>query len=199
MDNEKQKRRLLVESLGAVLCLAFSPDVIKVELFGENPKVNQSARTLQEFSNLVQAYVTLHRKQESSLPPLKQTPESAKIVEHQQLLASKIRSARANAAEGEIFTADVRKAFLPIVRRHFQGPYARPAQLTIRQGNPVKLHLNINESYPEGLPWTTVPPSLLQNLPRLPHEVEYRIVDRDLIVWDVKANLVVDILRQAIP
>jgi hypothetical protein len=199
MDNKKQKRRLLFESLGAVLCLAFSPDVIKVELFGENPKVNESARTLHEFSNLVQAYVTLHRKQESSLPPLKQTPEPAKIVEHQQLLASKIRSARANAAEGEIFTADVGRALLPIIRRHFQGPYARPAQLTIRQGNPVKLHLSVNEAYPEGLPWTTVPPSLLQNLPRLPHEVEYRIVDRDLILWDVKANLVVDILRQAIP
>src|SRR5262249_42972258 len=148
-------RRLLFESLGAVLCLAFSPDVIKVELFGENPKVNQSARTLQEFSHLVQAYVTLHRKQESSLPPLKQTPESAKIVEHQQLPASNIRSARANAAEGEIFTADVRRALLPIIRRHFQGPYARPAQLTIRQGNPVKLHLSVNEAYPEGLPWTT--------------------------------------------
>src|SRR5262249_32787216 len=161
MDSEREKRRVLVESLGALLCLAFSPDVIKVELFGENPKINQNARTLQEFSNLVQAYVTLHKKQESSLPPLKQTPEPAEIDEHQQLLASKIRSARANAAEGEIFTPEVRKAFLPIICRHFQGPYARPAQLTIKQGNPVKLHLNINEAYPEGLPWTTVPPSLL--------------------------------------
>jgi hypothetical protein len=61
------------------------------------------------------------------------------------------------------------------------------------------MRLQINEVYPDGVPWTTVPPSLLQNLPRLPKEVEYRIVDRDLILWDDKANVVVDVFRQAIP
>jgi hypothetical protein len=199
MESEREKRRVLVESLKVLLVLACGGSLMGAELFGSPSKVNQDARILLDFSNFVQTYVTLHKQQESSLPPLKQTVEPAKIVEHQQLLAAKIRSARVNAVEGEIFTPEVRKALLPIIRRHFRGPYAGPSHLTIKQGNPVKMRLHINEVYPEGIPWTTVPPSLLQNLPRLPKEVEYRIVDRDLILWDVKANLVVDVFRGAIP
>ena len=199
MEPERKKRRVLVKSLKVFLVLAGGAGPMGANLFGSLPKVNQDARILVDFSNLVQTYATLHKQQESSLVPLKLTIEPAKIVEHQQLLASKIRSARVNAVEGEIFTPEVRKALSPIIRRHFRGPYAGPSLLTIKQGNPVKMRLHINEVYPEGVPWTTVPPSLLQNLPHLPNEVEYRIVDRDLILWDVKANLVVDVFRQAIP
>jgi len=199
MEAERKKRSVLGESLKVLLVLTAAVGLMKGELFGSFAKVNQDARILLDFSNRVQTYVTLHKQQESSLPPLKQTVEPATIVEHQQVLASKIRLARVDAVEGEIFTPEVRKALLPIIRRHFRGPYAGPSHLTIKQGNPVKMRLHINEAYPEGIPWTTVPPSLLQNLPRLPKEVEYRIVDRDLILWDVKANLVADVFREAIP
>jgi len=199
MGSERKRRKVLVQSLEVLFFFASGAALVGGELFGSLSKVNQSARILLDFSNLVQAYVTVHKQQESLLLPLKQTIEPAKIAEHQQLLASKIRSTRAHAVEGQIFTLEVRKALLPIIRRHFRGPYAGPSHLTIKQGNPVKMRLHINEVYPEGVPWTTVPPSLLQNLPHLPQEVEYRIVGRDLILWDVKANLVVDIFRLAIP
>ena len=41
-------------------------------------------------------------------------------------------------------------------------------------------------------------PTILLHLPRLPQEVEYRIVNKDLIVLDVEADMVVDILRNSI-
>lgn len=189
----------LIRSLMVFLCSVSGANLAGSQLFGPPSQVNQDSLVLQEFSDLVQAYAKLHKHQEASLSPLKQTVEPGKIVEHQHLLASKIIAARASAVEGAIFTPEVRKALLPIIQRHFRSRYGKPSLLTLKEGNPVKMRLNVNEVYPEGMPWTTLPPSLIQNLPRLPKEVEYRIVDRDLILWDVKANLVVDIFRQVIP
>jgi hypothetical protein len=39
----------------------------------------------------------------------------------------------------------------------------------------------------------------LQELPPLPEELAYRIVGRDLVLVDSKANLVVDLLHEALP
>ena len=67
------------------------------------------------------------------------------------------------------------------------------------QGDPVKaVRLRVNQPYPDGVPYTTVPPTLLLRLPKLPDEVAYRIVDRDLVLLDVKANLVVDLIPEVI-
>jgi hypothetical protein len=42
-------------------------------------------------------------------------------------------------------------------------------------------------------------PSLLLALPPLPRELEYRFWDRHLVLVDLHANLVVDILENALP
>ncbi len=41
-------------------------------------------------------------------------------------------------------------------------------------------------------------PCVLDALPRLPHELQYRFVGRDLVLVDTHADLVVDILRNAV-
>ena len=53
--------------------------------------------------------------------------------------------------------------------------------------------------YPTKIPLETFPPVLLRKLPDLPPELEYRIVNKNLILRDVKANLIVDILRGVVP
>jgi len=58
----------------------------------------------------------------------------------------------------------------------------------------------VNEPYPDGVPFTTVPPSLLLEFPKLPEQVvTYRIVGHDLILLDVDANLVLDRIPEIIP
>jgi hypothetical protein len=42
-------------------------------------------------------------------------------------------------------------------------------------------------------------PVILEALPELPDEVEYRFFGRDLVLLDVEAGLVVDVLKQALP
>ena len=39
---------------------------------------------------------------------------------------------------------------------------------------------------------------ILRNLPKLPEGVEYRIIGRNLILRDVKANMIVDYIPNAI-
>ena len=45
---------------------------------------------------------------------------------------------------------------------------------------------------PDGAPLPTVPASLLMNLPTLPEPLQYRIVDKHLILLDEDADVIVD-------
>ena len=40
---------------------------------------------------------------------------------------------------------------------------------------------------------------LLAALPALPEDLEYRLVGRNLVLIDLRANIVVDVLRGAVP
>lgn len=159
----------------------------------------EDAAGYKEFLDRVQGYVQLHKSVESTLPSLKPTDLPEMIAAHEQALARKIREARPNAQPGDIFTDKSREAIRRAIRDMFQGPHGRHARTTIRQGEPLKeVHLHVNQVYPKGVPFTTVPPALLLKLPKLPNEVVYRIADRDLLLLDAKANLVVDLIPEVI-
>jgi hypothetical protein len=153
-----------------------------------------------EFLDRVHGYVTLRKSVESSLPPLKPTALPEMITAHQQALARKIREARPRARRGDIFSDEAREAFRRAVRDEFRGRHGEGARATIRQGEPLKaVQLQVNEPYPDALPNTTVPPSLLLRFPKLPEQLAYRIVARDLILLDVDANLVIDKIPEILP
>ena len=164
------------------------------------PADSTDNKAFAEFQSKVEAYVKLHKSVESSLPALKSSALPEMITAHQQALARKIREARPHAKRGDIFTEVTRKAFRGLVREEFQGPHGHGARTTIRQGEPLKTtHLHVNEPYPDGVPFTTVPPTLLLKFPKLPEQVAYRIVVRDLILLDVEANLVLDRIPEIFP
>ena len=81
----------------------------------------------------------------------------------------------------------------------FDGSEAHRVRVSLKHDEPVNARLHVNESYPEAMPLQTTPPSLLLNLPKLPPELEYRVVGRELVLRDVKANLVVDFIPNALP
>ena len=164
------------------------------------PKKDEQARAFQEFTELVQQYMELRKQLNASLPRLGSRESQEHIVTHQQAFAQKIREARAGAKRGDIFAPEIAEEFRRLIRREFQGPKGPNARKTLRQGNPVKpFRLRVNDTYPETLPITTMPPALLLTLPQLPEEVAYRIVGRDLILQDVDARLIVDFIHHALP
>ncbi len=163
-------------------------------------KEAKNAAGFKEFMDRVQGYVNLHKSIESSLPALKPTDQPEKIANHQQALAQKIREARRHARRGDIFSEEARKAFRRTVHEEFGGPHGHGARTTIRQGEPLKtIRLHVNEPYPDGVPYTTLPPTLLLKFPKLPDQVAYRIVVRDLILLDAEANLVIDRIPDIFP
>ncbi len=166
----------------------------------QTKRATEDSPALNDFLARVNAYVKLRNDLEGSLPALKPTDQPEQLVERQQALAKKIAEAREKAERGDIFTREARKEFRRILRQEFQGPEARRARKTIRQGEPLPvMHLRVNQVYPEKVPLTTVPPTLLLKLPALPKEVAFRIVGRDLVLHDVKANLIVDFIHEALP
>jgi hypothetical protein len=166
----------------------------------QTPRVSEEARDLKTFTDRVQAYVKMQKGLEASLPSLKPTKDAAQIVEHQHALARKIADARRDARQGDIFTHEVTERFRKIIRKAFQGPEGRLARRTIQQDTPFKVVvLRVNDVFPDDIPLTTTPPTLLLKLPELPPELAYRFVGQDLALKDIKAGLIVDLIPNAIP
>ena len=201
----QMKRRLRHASqsilLAAALFLALAPVASGQNASPSSPKEEaKNAEEFKEFLDRVRAYVTLHKTVASSLPVLKPTALPEMINAHEQALGRKIREARPQAKPGDIFSKKSRAAFRRAVRDEFRSPQGRLARKTIQQGEPLKeVHVRINEPYPDGVPFTTVPPTLLLRFPKLPDEVAYRIVGRDLILLDVESNLVIDSIQEIFP
>jgi hypothetical protein len=157
-------------------------------------------RVARAFTERVQAYVTLHKAVEAELSPPKTTADVAQITANQQALATNIIAARRDSRLGDIFTPDIAKELREEIRKAFRGAEGRDIRRTILESDPVVPSvLRVNEVYPEEFPVTTMPPTLLSRLPILPAELVYRIVGRSLVLLDIKANLIVDVLRNAIP
>ncbi len=57
--------------------------------------------------------------------------------------------------------------------------------------------LQVNMAWPEEVPFGFVPPQMLAALPRLPAELQYRIIGNALVLLDHHANLIVDFLPDA--
>ena len=71
---------------------------------------------------------------------------------------------------------------------------------SLLHAEPVRgLNLQVNGEYPQVSALQSTPPTLLSDLPKLPSDLEYRIVGRELILLDSTANLIIDLLPDALP
>ncbi|HEV2248142.1 MAG TPA: hypothetical protein VGW37_15950 [Terriglobia bacterium] len=166
---------------------------------GQHQRVNQQSAIVADFQKRIESYMKVHKSAAGQLPALKPTASQAKILDYQNALAAKIVAARAHASQGEIFTPTIAAEFRRLIRTTMTGARASRIHASLQRGTPVKSKVEVNHQYPPVTPVETTPTSLLLNLPKLPTELEYRIVDHDLVLHDVKADLVVDFVLGAIP
>ena len=158
-----------------------------------------TSATIQEFQKRVSDFVKLHKQVEAKLSPLKPTPVSKQITDHQQMLANGIIQARKSAKQGEIFTAEIISEFKRLIGTALRGPNGANIRTSLAHSEPVNIEVGVNSKYPGTLPLQSSPPTLLLNLPRLPPELDYRIVGNALVLRDVTANLIIDFMPGAIP
>jgi hypothetical protein len=182
----------------------FRPALLILALLGTMPFYAQKptsgtkdAKVVADFEARVKQYLDL-REKVAGKPP-KPTDNSQEIVARQRELAGKIRVAHAGAKQGEIFTPQIAEYFRYQIASSLEGPHGTGIVSSLRHAEPVKMELQINQSYPEHVPLQSTPPTLLLNLPELPDGLEYRILDRELVLRDSEANIVVDYVPNALP
>ena len=89
--------------------------------------------------------------------------------------------------------------FKRLLGRVFGGPDGAALKASIMDENPGVPDLKVNDRYPDTVPLSTIPPQVLEGLPRLPEEMEFRFVGNDLILMDTHAHIVADFVRNAFP
>ena len=162
--------------------------------------VNQDSLTIQDFSKRVDEYVKLRKRMEAGLSAPKSKSSAADLKQYQAVLAQKISAERSQAKPGDIFTPAVSQLFRRLIATPFESGDGSKIRASLRHAEPVRgLSPAINEQYPQSVALQSTPPTLLSDLPKLPAEIEYRIVGRELILLDSAAGLVVDLLPDALP
>jgi hypothetical protein len=196
------KRRRLMRK---ALLLAWTIVIVLASLGSSSSKAQESeaatdAKALQIFNDQVQSYVKVHRQVEEkfNLPHIKPTHSIAKIQQRQHGMAQHIRELRASAHDGDIFTPEVKAYFNRALASAYQANSEGILASLACVSDVVEQKLAANDVYPETWNYNSMPPTILLHIPQLPAEVEYRVVNRDLIIRDVEADVIVDVLRDVI-
>ena len=162
--------------------------------------IDIDAKALEEFQEEIDEYVELHNKLESQLPPLPTQAAPEQVHAHEIALGDLIMSARRRAKQGDIFVSEVE----PLIRERAQTVFASPegaqdkAAIQDEQSE-RNVAARVNQRYPDDLPLSAVPASVLASLPRLPPELQYRFLGRHLILIDIGARIIVDYMPDVLP
>ena len=155
--------------------------------------VNPDAPTIQEFLKRVDGYTAIRKRQEEALPPLPKQTTPQEVDAYERSLATLMQGARQGAKQGDIFTDDMQRMARRLLRPVFAGKEGAHVRTEILD-NEYKGNVTLtpNGRYPDEIPVSTVPPQVLQNLPKLPAELEYRFVRQNLILFDPHAHIIAD-------
>lgn len=156
--------------------------------------------SLRAFERRVADYVGLHRRLEGPLPPMQTSRDLDVVRAAMDALARAIRNARRDARQGDIFTPEVAPVFRRLTAACLTPEDIEAIMAERETEDPAPPpRLAANMAWPEGSTYGFVPPHLLETLPALPPELQYRIIGRSLVLWDHHANLIVDFLPGALP
>jgi hypothetical protein len=156
--------------------------------------VNSDVAVMQDFQKRVDAYLQLRKGVEAQMPKLKATPSQEKIQHHEAELGRAVRESRKNAKQGDVFSLEITAEIRRLTTMAIQPGDGAHIGQSLRHAEPVHIRLNVNDRYPHHIPLQSTPPSLLENLPKLPPDIEYRVTGADLVLLDTKANLIIDLI-----
>jgi hypothetical protein len=211
----------MMQARGVLLRLAFL-GLLAVAGCSRNPKpslvapqtVDMDAHVLKKFEHEIQEYVDERKKLTKDLTvSSKSSPEE--LSAFQRSLTQATVAHRKGEKQGNIFKPEVEAAFRRILTREFWGPDGPALIKAVKQGNPAvegnpspkdpsrevmqPVVLAVNAVYNDAAPFSSVPPTLLKNLPLLPEQVRYRFVGRALILRDTEANVILDFINNVVP
>ncbi|HXW04853.1 MAG TPA: hypothetical protein VD833_06465 [Vicinamibacterales bacterium] len=158
---------------------------------------DEDAAILRDFSSRVEAYDALRAGIRVRAPFAEPSADPQQIQQRVDALGDALRAARRDARPGDIFTPAVTTVFRRLIRSSCDGHFQELLEATQEDMEFTQPPV-VNGHWP-GEGFTCMPPLLLCSLPPLPDGLEYRFVQRDLVLWDSHADLIVDVMTGAIP
>jgi hypothetical protein len=169
-------------------------------LMTSHPSAQRTNAAIDDFNASVSAYAMLHRQVELTVPPQKIFADPREGLATVAALRDALRAARANAREGDVFanaSDELRRRIRWALRENgFESRDLVADMLADTEEGARPLVVNESFSWALG---NLMPAFLIRALPELPDELQYRLVGPDLALIDLDPNLVVDILRDALP
>lgn len=159
---------------------------------------NADAQTLADFQARVKNYLALREKLMKGTPALPDKATPDQIEAHQRAIGQLVMAARKGARKGDLFGADMTVLVRRLLGPIFKGPDGAAIRNAILE-EPQPLVPTINTRYPDDVPVSTMPPEILKALPKIDETLEFRFVGRHLILMDVPAHLIVDIVDNVMP
>ena len=171
--------------------------VLSCALFAGGTGRSDDAQVVKDFEARVSNYCDLHKKEAGDG---KSTDSPEKLKQQREQIVAKMQAARPAAKQGDIFSPQITGYFRRQIAATLAGHDGAKIRASLRNAEPLQgINVQVNGRYPEKAPLQSTPPTLLLNLPRLPQELQYRIVNRDLVLSDTGADMIVDFIQDAIP
>ena len=146
------------------------------------------------FNSSIADYFVLRSRLQQGLPIRSVSTDPASIERSELALAARVRQARRNAEEGDIFNQMISVEF----REGLRLVMTSATWAAIMDDNPGSFSHRINGNYPKQRTRSTMPATILRQLPPLPEGLEYRFLGPHLILMDTWANVILDRMRYAI-
>ena len=184
----------------AVVGLMASPSCAQkpVEAPEATPRTADEDRIIADFKQRVDRYEDVSGKLEKEVYPANPELDATKIHARQKELASRIIKALPNWKQGDIFTPEIATLFKRRIAEVISGPEGANIKAAIFDDAPGEMTIKVFTEYPSGVPIATLPAQMLKLFPVLPKELEYRFLGSHLILMDIAAFLIVDVIPNAI-
>jgi hypothetical protein len=164
----------------------------------QTKQVNPNAATMKAFTDRVGQYVALHKKLEATLPALPKQTTPQQMDAHERALAKLIQQARSTAKPGDLLIPSMQRLVRRLLAPVFVGRDGAQIEAEIMDKEyKGDVKLAVNGRYPDDVPVSTMPPQVLDSLPKLPEELEYRFIRHSLILFDPHAHIIPDWVPQA--
>ena len=179
-------------ALGAAITACDKPE--------PKPPADPTKLVFEDFAKRVDNYMKVRKPLADSVGQLDPTKSQAEITARGVGLANALIAARAQAKPGDIFTPEVATILATLIKEEYSRR-SEPVQETRddQQDELPDFVPTVNQVYPTTYPLATFPATLLPLLPPLPEKLEYRVVQHYLVLRDVEANVIIDVMPNAVP
>jgi hypothetical protein len=161
-------------------------------------RANHQATALVELQKNLQRYLKLREELGKKLTPLSPTASSSELAARQEALAAALKAARKGARPGDLIPPRAARLIARTVKDDFRQRKPAATRAVFKEV-PETLRPAINRTFPDDAALATIPPLLLNNLPILPDNLQYRFAQRDVVILDGDTRIIVDYVANVLP